>query len=106
MSGPTLLDRALSLVPVTALLTLVWILLPGQETKVDPSQVKPAVAVVEWATCTRPPIEQPGLTVDCAGIELYRFRLPDGSVRGPYLAVPAPAGFVADPKVWTWKPLQ
>lgn len=79
----------------------------AQQTRLEPDQLPaPALVVVEWAECTAPPVKQPGLEVNCAGLELYRFRLPDGTIRGPFIAVPAPAGWNADPSKWTWRPLR
>lgn len=78
-----------------------------QQTRLEPDQLPaPALVVVEWAECTAPPVKQPSLEVNCAGLELYRFRLPDGTIRGPFIAVPAPAGWNADPSKWTWRPLR
>jgi hypothetical protein len=81
------------------LLLIITGLLSAQTT-VSPVQVRPTVAVVEWAKCTFT-----SANAGCVGMELYRFRMSDGSLRGPFFAVPAPAGFVVDAK-WQPQPLQ
>src|SRR5260370_22537324 len=72
--------------------------LPGQ-TKIDKTQIKNRLSIVavEWATCTGP-----GSTTaksSCAGLEFYKFKLADGTIRGPFVAIPADAA-VAAAAVW------
>ncbi len=70
-----------------------------QSTKLDASQIKLTIQVVEWAKCTAKDTAVPPKW-DCNGITLYRFRMSDGTIQGPFIAVPAPAGFAIDAK-WT-----
>jgi hypothetical protein len=67
------------------------------------TQVRAPISVVEWSKCAG--------SGPCNGIELFQFRLADGSVDGPFLAVKAPASFARDakwqpvPVAWTCEPL-
>ena len=78
-------------------------LLCSAQTKTSSDEAKWTVTVIEWAKCTGKDTASPPKW-DCRGLELYRFRLADGSVRGPFIALPAPAGFVQDAK-WQNVPL-
>ena len=75
----------------------------GQATKVDANQIKLTILVVEWAKCTAKDTAVPPKW-DCTGMQFYRFRMSDGTIRGPFIAVAAPAGFVVDAK-WQEQPL-
>ena len=70
------------------------------QTQVDPAQVKSKVVVVEWAKCNGGGTYPDGSKWDCTGMEMYRFRLADGTVRGPYIAVPVDKNMTIDQK-WT-----
>ena len=69
------------------------------QTKTDQKQNKnrPSIVAVEWATRTGP-----GSTTEtssCAGLEFYKFKLADGTIRGPFVAIPADPA-VAAAAVW------
>jgi hypothetical protein len=68
--------------------------LPGQ-TKIDQTQIKNRLSIVavEWATCTG--LGSTTATSSCAGLELYKFKLADGTVRGPFIAIPADPAIAA-----------
>src|ERR1700730_11969794 len=60
---------------------------------------RPSIVAVEWATCTGP-----GSTTEtssCAGMEFYKFKLADGTKRGPLVAIPADPAMAA---VAVWVP--
>jgi hypothetical protein len=79
-------------------------MLAGQ-TKITPDQLAPTVAVVYWSRCSGSGTKPDGTKWDCTGLELYRFRLADGSLRGPYIAFAADKSFVEDAK-WVPVPLR
>lgn len=58
--------------------------------------------VTEWQSCHGSGVLT-GATLgwNCDGLQLYRFRLKDGTEDGPYVAVKMPADFVPSPTIWT-----
>jgi len=74
-----------------ALSPLSYLYLRGQ-TQAKENQIRLKVRVVEWRKCTNT------ATVDCAGLELYRFLMSDGTIRGPFYAIPVPLSHVIDEK--------
>jgi hypothetical protein len=91
---------------IISAITATWLAFAFQ-TKVAPDQVKNTITVVEWAVCdaaslpTAPPPKW-----DCRGFELFRFRMADQTLKGPYIAVPPSADFVMDNLKWKSQPLQ
>jgi len=74
-------------------------LVRADQTKLDPSQVKRTVTVIEWAECNIPP-DQPS---NCSGMIQVRFRYTDGTT-ALYVGIPSwPA--VEKSTSWTWKSL-
>src|SRR5260370_13695597 len=81
------------------LLVAILVLSLSGQTKIDQTQIKNRLSIVavEWATCTGP-----GSTTaksSCAGLEFYKFKLADGTIRGPFIAIPADPA-VAAAAVW------
>ena len=64
----------------------------SMNTQVTP---RPSIVVTQLANCAGGDQNH-----DCTGMRLVKFKLADGSVDGPYIMVPAPAGFQLDAK-WT-----
>jgi hypothetical protein len=58
-------------------------------TQLSPAQTGwvSAIVVVEWQKCN---FTSPDGKVSCVGLELFRFRQADGTLLGPYLAIPPP----------------
>lgn len=65
------------------------------QTRLSESQVKLKIRVVERQKCLYETEE-----VSCKGLELYRFQMSDGSIYGPVIGVPLPAGYKHDPAKW------
>jgi len=72
----------------------------GQTQIPSGQQVRPTVVVVEWAKCTASGSNPDGTQWNCNGLELYRFRMSDGTLRGPFISAQAPTGF-AQGAIWT-----
>lgn len=85
-------------------LAVLTVLLPGQTT-VNPLQTRGSIVVVERALCVFKTAQGVTPVQDCTGLELYRFRLADGSLIGPFIAMPVPSDFVKDPPKWQNVPL-
>lgn len=91
----------------------------------DQLRDQPTVIAIEWRVCTagdRPATDPCSAaacstcpcstnpagcqrTSNCGGLELYRFRLSDGSLRGPYVALLAPSELLADLSRWQPQPV-
>lgn len=69
------------------------------QTQLAPSQVRPTIAVAEWAKCTGS-----GSTPDCGAIQLMRFRYADGTLSTPFYVIPTPSDFVQDAR-WVSQPI-
>lgn len=95
--------RVLQMVlPVMPPLVAAFIL--AAQTRVSPAQLKETIAVVEWSKCQGGGTNADGSKYDCTGMEAFRFRMADGSLKGPYYAIPAPTDYASNPKV-TWVPV-
>lgn len=85
---------------------------------------QPTIVAIEWSKCSGgtsrlipcdvsacsicPCSTNPGgctRVTNCDTLEYYRFRLDDGTVRGPFIAIPADPALVLDNK-WTTQPVQ
>lgn len=73
---------------------------PLAQTRLPEEQLRLKVRVVEWAKCQASGIgknlDGTTYTWDCTGLELYRFQMSDGSIRGPFIVIPASPDFVQD----------
>jgi len=103
MSREKKLIELLSTVVVLGVLICVVIYaqtqVPGnQATKIAPQQFKVKVMLVERAACSGNGSTN-GATWNCNGLQLYRFRLSDGTVTEPIIGVPA--GELARDAKWT-----
>ncbi len=88
---------------LTKLFLLALALTLSAQTRLEPRQVRLTIAVVQWAKCTGHDSNVPPKQ-DCNGLELYRFVMSDGTFRGPFFALLAPAGFAVDAN-WQTQPL-
>ena len=85
-----------------AILTAPYYVKGLTQTRLPEEQLRPKIKVVEWAKCqasgTGKNIDGTTYTWDCAGFELYRFQMSDGTIRGPFIAIPTWPDFVQDSK--------
>ena len=77
------------------------------QTVLAPWQVRSSIQAVEWAKCewVGPPGAN-GKSSDCNGLEMYRFRLADGTITEPYLVFKAGPDFKLDTTKWRRIPIQ
>ncbi len=85
---------------LAAILIIVVSAIRGQTQVPSGQQVRPTVVVVEWAKCTASGSNPDGTQWNCNGLELYRFRMSDGTLRGPFISAQAPTGF-SNGAIWT-----
>jgi len=71
-----------------------------QVTKLPPSQLNVKVMLVESAACVASGTSPDGMKWYCNGLFLYRFRMSDGTMVGPFFAILADKNFIQDAK-WT-----
>lgn len=67
------------------------------QTKINEDQSRLKVRVVEWQKCTW---SSPDGKVSCVGLELVRFLMSDGTIKGPYIMIPPNAEYQHDPSKW------
>lgn len=68
------------------------------QTIAQENQIRLKIRVVEWHKCAGSGTYPDGSKFDCAGLELYRFLMSDGTIRGPFFAIPVDKSFVQDGK--------
>lgn len=67
------------------------------QTKVTEDQTRLKVRVVEWQRCNW---TSPDGKVSCNGMELVRFLMKDGTIKGSYVLTPMGPDYKHDPSKW------
>lgn len=86
------LDFILSFIVLAAVATMAL-----AQTRVTEDQTRLKVRVVEWQRCNW---TSPDGKVSCVGMEMVRFLMKDGTIKGPYVLTPMGPDYKHDPSKW------